>query len=49
MNLEFQKYFASDNNSGVIPEVMEALSAIKNHVLDKASLTGTYTLNPALR
>jgi phosphatidylethanolamine-binding protein (PEBP) family uncharacterized protein len=27
----------------------EALSAIKNHVLDKASLTGTYTLNPALR
>lgn len=27
----------------------EALSAIKNHVLGQASLTGTYTLNPALR
>ena len=26
----------------------EALSAIKNHVLGQASLTGTYTLNPAL-
>ena len=30
MNLEFRKHFASDNNSGVIPEVLLELSAI-NH------------------